>query len=455
MKILIFTGLILLFINLINADYKSLGIDATAKQEIEEKIAKESQLPVINISTKNNSEKINYESYVESIVDVFNVEDKLKLKERSERVKIRGNSTGYYGIPELMLNNTVPYKIKFDKKTNLLGLHNGEKFKEWVLLKSEDDVIKNDITFRMVDERKVNVTQPEKNYNGTDIGYYIEIDNYYDLNPGRYYIYDFDGLSAKDIRGEERQFAQAEFVLKSDFYCQEQLDFIGNYTVKVFNIIYQAVKKGEYKTFDENYNLVNSTFISAEETISAVVDIESFTNMYLLYEIVHDYDVGEGSFYFAIDFSENSKIRKFQMVSPWDFNWTYFDSPKRYWAATFSELEFANRFGDRSNPWFILLEKQYIDENKDDFSLVGDKVFDNIEEVRNWIVRRFDWMDEAFVSGKSVMLIPSEEETVGDEPTEVETTEQINIDSDDEIEVTASYDEEEDSTDECSSEEEK
>jgi len=478
MKSLLFITLVILFIiNVISAHtYESLSIDATQKQEIEQKIIEESVLPVINISTFNNTELIlSRENYTDCVVDVFNVEDRYKIQERSASVKLRGNSSSFYGDVKKVMANIVPYKIKFDKKTNVLGLHNGEKFKEWVLLKTDGDVIRNDIAFRMgrkifgdkyfvsdskfvklyindkftgiyllveqneVNEKKVNISKPEKNYNGTDIGYYFEIDNYYTDNPGKYFIYNYENVTVSDIRGEVRNFARAEYTVKSDFYCQEQLDFIGNYTKNVFSIIYNAVEKGEYKTIDENFNLVNSTYTSAEEAISAVLDVESAVNMYLLYEIVHDNDVGEGSFFFAIDFSENSKIQKLQMVSPWDFNWTYSDGPRRYWAAAFCEKNFAKRMGDRSNPWFILLgkeewfhelvskkwealasviraelvdERNHLVNNINDISLVGKDVMKGVDNLGDWLTRRFNWMDEAFVPGQSVLVIPNEKEVV-------------------------------------------
>ncbi|OUM68355.1 hypothetical protein PIROE2DRAFT_58123 [Piromyces sp. E2] len=478
MKILLLTILIiLLFINTIGAHtYESLGIDDAQKQENNVMIANESVLPVINISTRNNTELIlSREIYTDCVVDVLNVEDNLKLQEKSASIKLRGNSSSFYGDVKKVMANQVPYRIKFDEKINVLGLHHGEKFKDWVLLKTEGDVIRNDIAFRMgriifgdkyyvsdskfvklyindtfkgiyllveqneIDKKKVNVSVPEKNYNGTDIGYYFEIDNYYNENPGKYFIYDYGGVTIKDIRGVERKLAQVEFTVKSDFYCQEQLDFIGNYTTNVFSILYHAIEKGEYKTMDENYNLVNSTFTSAEETISAVLDIESAVNMYLLYEIVHDNDVGEGSFFFAIDFSRKSKIQKLQMVSPWDFNWTYGDSPRRYWAAAFCEASFAKRMGDRSNPWFILLgkeewfhelvskkweslsssiraevinEKNHLIDNINDISLVGKNVMDGVDSIDNWLNKRFNWIDEAFVPGQSVSVIPVEKEPI-------------------------------------------
>ncbi|KAG4086118.1 hypothetical protein H8356DRAFT_1087402 [Neocallimastix lanati (nom. inval.)] len=45
------------------------------------------------------------------------------MKENSAKIRIRGNSSAYYGDIEKILANPVPYKIKFDEKTSFLGLH--------------------------------------------------------------------------------------------------------------------------------------------------------------------------------------------------------------------------------------------------------------------------------------------------------------------------------------------
>lgn len=500
----LFSILSILIISLVNAaeninTYESLGIDALKKQEFIEKVTAESKLPVIIISTKGNSEKINSkQEYTECVVDVFNVDEKLKIKEKSAKVKLRGNSTAYYGIPAWLEGKIVPYKIKFTKKTNMLGLHNGEEFKNWVLLKPADDhftsnlfnyyplkiaktifgdnyyvsdaqlvnVYVNDelqgvyslCEQNEINEKKLDISVPQKNYNGTDIGYYFEIDNYYLFEPN-YFCLDYEKATVKDIRGVEREFFEACYVPKSDVYNEDQVYFIGNYTKNVFNVLYNAVEKKEYKTLDEDYNVVNSTYTNAQDAISALLDVESVVDMYLLYEIVHDYDVGEGSFFFAIDFSENSKVPKLQMVTPWDFNWTFQDSPERYWAATFNELDFAKEFGERSNPWFILLAKEnwfhelvskkwesleatiksqldeteaLLDSCKEDLIKVdineiinsGMTIYESNDLCIKWLRTRFQWMDKTFVSGENLPI------TNEDQPTN-----DVDIDNDGEDEI--------------------
>lgn len=89
--------------------------------------------------------------YTSCVVDVFNCDEKLEINEASAGIKVRGNSSAYYGDVSQILANKVPYRIKFDKKTNMLGLNNGAECKSWVLLKSDWDLIRNDIAFRLAE----------------------------------------------------------------------------------------------------------------------------------------------------------------------------------------------------------------------------------------------------------------------------------------------------------------
>ncbi|KAG4086119.1 hypothetical protein H8356DRAFT_1060701 [Neocallimastix lanati (nom. inval.)] len=475
--------------------YESLNIDAAQKQQFKDEIIKDSLLPVINISTRNNTEHIlSRETYTECVVDAFNVSPDLEMKENSAKIRIRGNSSAYYGDIEKILANPVPYKIKFDEKTSFLGLHEGEKFNNWVLIKSNWDIIRIDIALKMgrtllrdeafctdsqlvnlyvndvfqgiyvlteqyeVDEKRVNVSPVEKNYNGTDIGYFIEIDNCYEREP-HYFNITYEDATVTDINGVSRKFIEAQYTFKNDIYSQEQVDFIGNYTENLFKIIYYATKKNDFKTFDENYNLVNATFTSAEETIKAVVDIDSFVDMYILYEIVHDYDVGEGSFFFAIDFSKNSKIPKFQMTAPWDFDWTYNDSNEEYWAGTFQDTSFTEKYGDRTNPWFVILttepwfyelvcerwqavsnsikndvseEYNYSLTMESDYLKTSEWVMYSVQSLVDWINGRISWMDKTYVPGTFPLPSQNEEDEV-EEYTELpdESTEALEIILDD------------------------
>ncbi len=452
-------------INETPATYESLQKDAAEAAAFKEKIESESSIPVISITTEPDAKIVSLETYVSCVVDVFNCDSGDEISQRSAGIKVRGNSSAFYGDVNQILRNQVPYRIKFDEKCNMLGLNDGNQYKSWVLLRSDWDLIRNDIALRMgraifgdhaycsdaqlvhvyinekfkgiyllceqnqINAGRVEVSEVPEGYTGTDIGYYLELDNCFDREAyNHWFRMDYDEAVVTDINGVERQFVPAEYSIKNDLYSQNQIDFIDKYMNNLFTIVYEACANDKYYTFDENYDLTQAPYSTAEETVSAVIDIESVVNMYILYEIVHDYDCGEGSFFMCIDFSENSSCPKLQFTSPWDFNWAYNDSPTKYHAAAFNAKSFVNQYGDRSNPWFILLmcedwfkqsvmekwtaleadgtmmdcitaEIDLIEKYKDDLNKTEAWATENSYKLLEWITKRIYWLDKQWIIG--------------------------------------------------------
>lgn len=441
------------------ATYESLSADKAEKESFKKKIRSESKIPVISVTTAPDDMIASREKYTSCVVDVFNCDEKLEINEASAGIKVRGNSSAYYGDVSQILANKVPYRIKFDKKTNMLGLNNGAECKSWVLLKSDWDLIRNDIAFRFgrtimgdsnfcsdgqlvhlyVNEKfqgvyelceqcqinlnRVDISEPAEDYTDTDIGYYLELDNYATSDEDNHYIsMDYENATVTDINGETRQFVPAEYSIKNDLYSQNQIDFIDKYLNNLFKIVYEACENGKYYKFDENYDLVDSDVTTAEEAVSNVMDIDSVRDMYILYEIVHDYDCGEGSFYMCVDLSKDSKCPKLKFTSPWDFNWAYNDSTEKYYAGAFTDKNFVAKKGDRSNPWFIILckqdwfmdavkekwtemsqekllqgciktEREYLKEYDADLRKGEEWGPDSAEDLFNWIENRIYWLN--------------------------------------------------------------
>lgn len=441
------------------ATYESLSADKAEKESFKKKIRSESKIPVISVTTAPDDMIASREKYTSCVVDVFNCDEKLEINEASAGIKVRGNSSAYYGDVSQILANKVPYRIKFDKKTNMLGLNNGAECKSWVLLKSDWDLIRNDIAFRFgrtimgdsnfcsdgqlvhlyvnekfqgvyelceqcqINPNRVDISEPAEDYTDTDIGYYLELDNYATSDEDNHYIsMDYENATVTDINGETRQFVPAEYSIKNDLYSQNQIDFIDKYLNNLFKIVYEACENGKYYKFDEKYDLVDSDVTTAEEAVSNVMDIDSVRDMYILYEIVHDYDCGEGSFYMCVDLSKDSKCPKLKFTSPWDFNWAYNDSTEKYYAGAFTDKNFVAKKGDRSNPWFIILckqdwfmdavkekwtemsqekllqgciktEREYLKEYDADLRKGEEWGPDSAEDLFNWIENRIYWLN--------------------------------------------------------------
>lgn len=346
-------------------------------------VCDEKDFPAINITTLDEKKILSKEEYVTSVIDVFNCDEKYALSAEGG-VKVRGNSTADQGDEK-------PYRIKFNDKHNMLGFNGGKEFKSWVLLRSYWNLAPDYMAFNLAKEifdgeyycsdckyvnlylngeyagiyllaeqnqaakGRVEVTEAKADEAPEDIGYFIELDNYAsDEHP--YFTVLHNKGEFTDITGETRAFKDKEYSVKSDTTSAEQLEFIEKYTNGVFEILWEAVQNNTPVMFDENYNVVpaNGVYSTPREAVEAVIDLDSAVNMLILEELVHNYDVGAGSFYMAVDFGKKSKYERLTFTAPWDFNWAYYEETDgRYYAGAFQrEMD-----DDRTNPWFTVLMK--------------------------------------------------------------------------------------------------
>lgn len=425
--------------------------------------AEDVRLPIISVYTENGAEILSREEYVNCVVDVFNTEDEFAMLEVEGGIRVRGNASAYYGDVDKIRKYGVPYRIKFSKKQNMLGLNDGAECKSWVLLRTGSDLIRNDLALSLgrtilsednycsdskfvylyvnevfqgvyllaeqnqVNKNRVNVYEPEEGYTGTDIGYYVEMDNYA-LQEEHYFGMPYEGATVTDIQGVTRRFIYSSYSIKNDIYSEEQKTFIGSYMKNIFKLLYRAVEKDEYLTFNEDYTkLVESDYTNAKDAICAVYDIRSVVDVYILYEIVHDYDCGDGSFFFSVDFSEETVEPKLKFTSPWDFDWAYGDSPTdMYYAGAYCSEEFAEQYSDRSNVWFILFmkedwfvemvkerwaelqaegslmacveaEREFIELYEKELTVSKSSAVKNAHSTLDWVEKRIAWLDEEWL----------------------------------------------------------
>ena len=164
--------------------------------------------PCIHIITDDGQPVLSREEYVNAVVKVYNCDEACEMAEEAG-VRVRGNSTAEQGEEK-------PYRIRFEKKQNMLGLHDGRKYRNWVLLRtywhlcpdymgfrlakavfggkyySSDCVFVNlymnssDLGVYLLCEQnqaakdRMDVYEPEEGETRTDVGYLLEMDNYPD-----------------------------------------------------------------------------------------------------------------------------------------------------------------------------------------------------------------------------------------------------------------------------------
>ena len=368
------------------------------------KLESETTIPAVCVYTEGGAEVLSRQEYVNCEVYTINCAKVYKLNAEPAGIRVRGNSTAYGGNVSMIRANQVPYKIKFETKTGMFGLNDDAECKKWVLVKAESSLLKTDIAFRLgraiihdynycsdgilvhmylngkfkgiyelceqnqVNKNRINITKTKENYEGTDTGYLVEIDNYGEAPCFRV---NYENATVTDLEGKTKRFKGVYYSIKSDVYSDAQKQFIKQYVNNVFKVVYEACENGKYYTLDEGNNLkkAGKKFLKQTDedgelldpayvTVNNVLNIESVVDLYLVYEIAKDRDVGEGSFFMYADFGEDSTDSRLTFTAPWDFEWGYDGSVSELNAAVFNSESFASIYEERSNPWFILLMKQ-------------------------------------------------------------------------------------------------
>ena len=307
-------------------------------------------------------------NYTDATVTVDNCDSKYLINEAVAGIRVRGNSTNQASVPKRA------WRIKFNKKTNMLGLNGGEKMKNWVLLADffDSSMFRNASAFTIgdslfnysgtnycTDRQHVNVymngenrgvyllaeqQKAEKNripineatedYTGNDIGFLLEIDGLisqgqsdeeYTFTTGNSSQGGQGGSGGSGGSGQGERVngvtvTDKSYAVKTDCYSQDQVTFIKKYVDNVLTIFKNAVKGEKLQVLDENNNLIDSPYATQYETLNSVIDIDSVFKTYVLQEFMKNYDCGWGSFYLYVDFSAKSTVKRLTLGAPWDFD---------------------------------------------------------------------------------------------------------------------------------------
>jgi len=246
------------------------------------------EMPVLSINTSGQN-IASKDIYTTCKISMVTSNEEYSFNNVSAGIRLRGNSTSDY--------SKKPYRIKFDAKQNLLGMHGGEEFKNWVLLAEylDDSMIRNTACLSMAsllleeyrsDWRYVSVNingifngvyvlceQSQINSNRIDIeeagidsselmsGYLFEVDASGGIpsnsNKFRIYLenYDITDLEGNAMNKEICTDNEGPFqfiALKNDRYSEDQFIFAKYYIRAIFDIIYNATYKGRAMVFADD-----------------------------------------------------------------------------------------------------------------------------------------------------------------------------------------------------------
>lgn len=346
-------------------------------------------LPILRIDTTDGHDIVDKENYKTCTITLENCSDPMKFEDVTANIRVRGNSTA--------VTEKKPFRIKFDKKRNMLGLNDGAKCKSWCLMADYYDysLMRNSLSFRMCAELldgysfASDCAWVEVYVNGDYRGVYLLCEQT-QINPHRVDIYEkaddelnveigylmvgqggrtdepntvqigYGGLPITDLQGTTMGFGGGNFSLSSGDYTKEQIDFCAKVVGNIAYLCSAAIGQNEYYELDENWELVPKTTFSGTteaekqiETIAAYVDIESAVRIYMTDEIVKNLDSGTYNMY--IDLSPDG-AKKLTFGPPWDYDFALANtkystthSPKGMYAANFSYSD-----GMRVNTWFVM-----------------------------------------------------------------------------------------------------
>ena len=346
--------------------------------------AEEKDHPCVFIETEGGVPILSREEYVPATVTVSGCPEAYALTAQAG-VRVRGNSSAEQGDEK-------PYRIKFEKKQNMLGLHGGNKYKSWVLLRTHWHLASDCLGFRLGEavfggqyyvsdcafvnlyvngesrgvyllceqnqaaKERVWVEEPKEGDTRTAVGYLVEMDNYPDDDP-RFWIPPMGQVT--DIAGNTRMIHDRHYSIKSDTWSREQETFIADHVKGCFRILYAAAADGVPMMLNGAGQPVpaGGVYATPFEAVDAVLDLNSLANMIILEELTQNYDVGMGSHFMAVDFSPESRYPKLTFLAPWDFSWGFSEpADGGYYACTFQKLQEMD-YLDRSNPWYVLAMK--------------------------------------------------------------------------------------------------
>ena len=351
-------------------------------------VAKQS-MPILRIVTNDGGDVTSKDYYKSCSVTLENCPEPMRFSGISASIRVRGNSTA--------VTEKKPFRLKFDKKRNVLGLNGGSKCKSWCLMADYYDysLMRNSLSFRMASELldgysfASDCTWVEVYLNDEYRGVYLLCEQT-QINPNRVDIYEkaddetgvelgylmvgqggrtdepntisisYGGMPVTDLNGSTHSFGGGNFSLSSGDYTQEQINFCAKVVGNIARLCYYAIIENQYYELDANWELTPKTSFTGKtdaekqiETIAAYVDIESALRIYMTDEIVKNLD--SGTFNMYIDLSPNG-AKKLTFGPPWDYDFalanTKYDtthSIKGLYAANFSVSD-----GMRVNTWFVL-----------------------------------------------------------------------------------------------------
>ncbi|MBQ4108677.1 MAG: CotH kinase family protein [Clostridia bacterium] len=298
---------------------------------------KSTGLPVISINTEGNKQITSKTDYINCVITVYDTETgEYHVCEEGAEIRGRGNSTWNF--------EKKPYKFKFNKKQNLFGFG---KDKDWVLMADyiDNSLLRNYLAYTVAGELSALESSPdcqsvELYLNGQYRGVYLLCEQV-EVNKGRVEIsddpteVDTGYLIEMDGRGDTVQ-----------VYVPDRLSSNRKYTVKSPD---SDVITPTQKQYIQNYitQCIQAIQGSNYDHVLGLIDVESFAQAYIIYEMFKNPDVDYSSVYFYKEASG-----KLYCGPMWDFDMSI-GNVNHKGGGAFQSTE--TLWTKEKNPWFNAL----------------------------------------------------------------------------------------------------
>lgn len=296
---------------------------------------KSTGLPVISINVEGNKQITSKTEYLNCVITVFDTETgEYHVCEAGGEIRGRGNSTWQNFDKK-------PYKFKFNKKQNLFGFG---KEKDWVLLADYIDksLLRNYLVYTVAGEMSALESSPdcqsvELYLNGQYRGVYLLCEQV-EISDDRVNIEEKENeidtgyLIEMDGWGDTVQ-----------VYVPDLLNQSRRYTIKAPD---SDVITATQKQYIQDYitQCMLAIHGSSYDKVLGLIDVESFAQAYIIYEMFKNPDVDYSSVYFYKEASG-----KLYCGPMWDFDMSI-GNVNHKGGGAFKSTE--TLFTKGHNPWF-------------------------------------------------------------------------------------------------------
>ena len=307
-------------------------------------------LPIMFIDTADGAPITSKEVWKDARISLYGAGEWDNLEECDVEIRGRGNSTWGY--------DKKPYALKFPSKTSLLGM---PKHKRWVLLANTMDrtMMRNRVAYHVAEQTSLAWT-PRTEYvevvlNGKHIGNYL-LTEQIRIDSNRI---DITEMEPSDNSGEA---ITGGYVYEMDFHFDNVNQW---WTPQGFpssikfpdedDITPEQIEWGKKYFNDVEGVLFGSNFKDPNKGYAAYLDVQSFVDYWLVYEICINHELANpGSVYLHKD-----RGGLLTAGPIWDFDWGTFSYNVSTWAPDRLYLQgtlwYGRMFGD---PEFRALAKE-------------------------------------------------------------------------------------------------